>query len=445
MQPEPQDLDAYTSELIHDWSKTLTTLGFTLIPIFFILDNFMMPRELIPRFAIYRAVTTAIVIVQYVVLRATRPSRWSFLHGYFFSTIVGLMIALMTTDLGGFNSTYYAGLNLVLIAVNLLLPWDVVHSCVNSVVIMGLYVGLNLAIRQSEPVHKEILINNLYFMSSTAIIAVSINYVKQKLIRQEFQLRSDLKAARDALWGEMEVAKHIQTALLPRVHQVEGYKVAATMLPADEVGGDYYDVIETGDGEVWLSIGDVSGHGVESGLIMMMTQTSLFTTVNRASGQKPSEVLTRVNAIIRKNINRLGTDRYMTCTALQLRPDSMVFAGKHQDILIYRAAKGAAEFVPSDGVWLGIVDDISSKIEDASAPIAEGDVILLYTDGVTEAMNERREMFGEERLRQALLRNANLDVEQIVTNVVRDVTDFMRGQRDDLTLVAVKREGKGAA
>lgn len=434
---DPGDLRAYIQGISHQWSRTLTALGFTLIPLFFILDVFMMPRQLLPRFAAYRGVTEVIVLAQYVVLRLTRASRWSFLHGYFFSVVVGGMIALMTTDLGGFNSTYYAGLNLVLIAVNLLLPWSAIDSAVNSVITLGLYLGLNLAFPQ--PVRQDILLNNLYFLASTGVITVSITYVKQRLITEEFLLRADLKAARDALWGEMEVAKRIQTSLLPRTKFVGGYEVAAVMVPADEVGGDYFDVIESSPGETWVAIGDVSGHGVESGLIMMMAQTSVFSTVNRAGGQKPSQVLREVNQVLKKNISRLGTDRYMTCMALQLLPDRINFAGKHQDLFIYRARSGTVEVVSTDGVWLGIVDDIGDLLADDTRPIEPDDVVLLFTDGVTEAMNGNRQLFGDDRLRQALARTAHLDPDAIVRTVVREVTGFMTRHSDDITVVALKR------
>src|SRR5512140_2394379 len=78
-------LDEFLDALLQDWAKTLSILAFTLVPLFFVLDNFMMPRELLPRFAWYRGICTALVIGQYLFLRVTRPSRWSFLHGYFTS------------------------------------------------------------------------------------------------------------------------------------------------------------------------------------------------------------------------------------------------------------------------------------------------------------------------------------------------------------------------
>src|SRR5437588_8594833 len=115
------------------------------------------------------------------------------------------------------------------------------------------------------------------------------------------------------------------------------------MLPTDEVGGDYYAILQTAAGETWLAIGDVSGHGVASGLIMMMTQTSIFATVDRTTGYLPSRVLDLVNAVIKENMSRLKTDRYMSLCVARLDGPRITFAGKHQDILVWRRATCAAE------------------------------------------------------------------------------------------------------
>jgi sigma-B regulation protein RsbU (phosphoserine phosphatase) len=436
---EPQTLDGYLDHIVHDWLRTLTALGFTLIPAFYVLDMFMMPKELLPRFAVYRFVTEALVLAQFFIVRSTKPNRLSYLHGYFFSLVVGLMIVLMTTDLGGFHSTYYAGLNLVVIAVNLLLPWKEVHTAMTSMMIIGMYIVLNLIIPQHGPVQMNLLINNLYFLVSTAIIAVSITAVKHRLVVKEFLARQDLKEARDALWGEMEVAKHIQTALLPQVTRLGNYEVAAIMRPADEVGGDYYDVIQTRGGENWVSIGDVSGHGVESGLVMMMAQTSLLTTVSGVIGQPPSKVLSMVNTVIKENIERLRTDRYMTMTAFRLDPDRIVYSGQHQDLLVHRAATREVEVIISRGTWLGIVDNLDGLLSDAELKLAPGDILLLYTDGVTEASNAAGEMFGDARLKDAMARHAHNDVGRLVERLADEVLRYTARQDDDVTLVAVRR------
>ncbi|HEY1088821.1 MAG TPA: SpoIIE family protein phosphatase, partial [Archangium sp.] len=323
MNDEKPSLDTYVRGLVHDWSRSLTAVGFSLIPILFILDFFIMPTKLLGRFALYRLVATGLVLGQHLIIRHTKPSRFSILHGFAFSFVVGGMIALQTTDLSGFNSAYYAGLNLVMIATNMFLPWRAVHSALNCTVLILLYLVLNVALPAPGLVNKVLFINNLYFLLATAVISVGTNVVRERLIKEEFEARSMLQTARDALWGDMEVAKRIQTSLLPRVRHVPGYRVAATMLPAEEVGGDYFDVISAGD-ETWVSIGDVSGHGVESGLIMMMTQTSLSTAVCTERSPLPSRVLEQVNGVLTENIARLGTDRYMTLSALALRDEKVV-------------------------------------------------------------------------------------------------------------------------
>jgi serine phosphatase RsbU (regulator of sigma subunit) len=211
------------------------------------------------------------------------------------------------------------------------------------------------------------------------------------------------------------------------------------MLPADEVGGDYYDLIATAAGERWVAIGDVSGHGVESGLIMMMTQTSIFTAINRTAGYKPSTVLNTVNSVIKQNITRLGTDRYMTISIARLEHDRLICAGKHQDILVHRRRKGITEFVPTRGTWLGILDDIGDHLSDTTIPIEEGDVVLLFTDGLTEATNAAGVMFGERNLERALTKHAHLGCAEIVANILVEVRQHMAEQKDDITLVALKR------
>jgi phosphoserine phosphatase RsbU/P len=440
---DPQALRAYINDLQHRWSMILSAIAFTLVPAFFLLDFMVVPPPLLSRFALFRGLATIVPVIQFFHLRSTNPSNRSIVHGYLLTIVTAGAIALMTTHLGGFNSPYYAGLNLVIIAIVVLLPWGFGHSVANSAIVLALYVGLNLLLPSPEPIRREVLFNNLYFLVATAIIAVAINVVKQRLIAQEFWGRSSLSAARDALWGEMELAKRIQTALLPRVDRVPGYRVAARMLPTAEVGGDYYDILQTAAGETWLAIGDVSGHGVASGLIMMMTQTSLSSTVDRTTGYTPSRVLELVNSVVKQNISRLRTDRYMSLCVARLDGPRMTFAGKHQDILIWRSATRSVEALPTTGTWLGLVDDLAGMLSDQSVEIAEGDAVLFFTDGITEAANDADEMFGEERLASVLTKHGHLEAEQIVRAVLSEVEAFQAGQADDITLLVLKRVQTG--
>jgi len=431
------DFDRYLSNIIHDWLKTLTTLAFILVPVFFILDYFTMPTEHLHLFGVYRLICTLILIVQYVIIRQTRPGRFSYLHGYFVSLIIGGMIALMTVNLGGFNSSYYAGLNLVIIGVNLWMPWQTLNSAINSIIIIGMYIIFNIIAGQDYV--PSILINNLFFLCSTAIIAVFINHVRHRLVKQEFYLFVELKKARDALWSEMELAKRIQTALLPHRERMKGFDIAATMVPAKEVGGDYYDIMQTPNRYKWVTIGDVSGHGVDSGLIMMMAQTSIMSMVNNCSDCDPSRVLNSVNRVIRENISRLGSDHYMTMMAIRFNESQMTIAGKHQDVLIYRYALNKTEVIPTQGTWLGISDDMGKYLNDVTIEINNGDIALLFTDGITEATNENGEMYGQVRLEQALNQYADLPVVKLLDKIIEEVKAFQKEQLDDMTLMVIKK------
>ncbi|GBF37029.1 SpoIIE-like protein phosphatase domain protein [Leptospira johnsonii] len=446
-----QGFEKYLQGIVREWMQVLTLLCIVLIPFFLLLDYYTQPPELHLRFAIYRGATTFLVIIEYLLIRFTRPNSYYPLHGYIISAMISLMIVLMTVDLGGFNSSYYAGLMLVLMAVNILLSWRPIHSVVNGLVVLALYLGFNAF--ENLPFDPRILVNNLFFLGSTIIITAAISWVRFKLVRSEYLLRDELVCAninldesrgdvlraRDALWGEMQLAKMIQTALLPQANHIGQYEVAALMVPTDSVGGDYYDIIDAPNGKKWVGIGDVSGHGIESGLIMMMAQTAIQAIVQQDAILCPSKILHEANRVIKENIARLGTDRYMTMVLFQLEEDYLLAAGKHMDVMVYRAKEKKVEVIPTNGSWLGIVDDLGSVLKDNRIPMSTGDIVLLYTDGITEARSQTEDLFGEERLIRLLESNARLPLRQLGTEIFSAVAEFEKDQSDDMTLLLLKK------
>lgn len=445
--------EEYRDTLVHQWMKIISLLGVSLVPLFLVVDWFTLPREGMQRFVMFRGVTTLLLLVQLLVLRATKPNRFSFLHGYVFGALVGGMIVWMTVDLGGFTSGYYIGLMLVIFPVNVLLPWRSVHSAINGGLTLAMYVTANAML--GGPYTSTSVVHNVYFLAAAVIIVIAMSETRYRLILKEFSLRAELeasnqsletsqaalKSARDSLWSEMEVAQRIQTALLPRNGTLGSYEAAAVMRPAAEVGGDYYDFIDTRHGEHWLTVGDVSGHGVESGLVMMMAQTSIATLVNDAPGRSPSEIFARTNRIIRENVSRLGASRYMTLNVIRLEPNAAVVAGKHQDLLVWRQATNQVEVIANEGSWIGVVDDVSGATEDLRIPVGPGDWMLLYTDGITEARSSGGELYGEERLRESFARHAGrVALPRAVEQILDDARRFTCEQEDDMTLVVVRRK-----
>jgi serine phosphatase RsbU (regulator of sigma subunit) len=250
--------------------------------------------------------------------------------------------------------------------------------------------------------------------------------------------RQELREARDALWGEMEIATRIQTALLPPDRQLAGFDVAARMKPAAEVGGDYYDIIALPGGRRWLAVGDVSGHGVESGLVMMMTQTSILSVLQERPEHGPSRVFRAVNAVLWENLSRLRTGRYMTLNLVRLDPDGLTLAGKHQDLLVWRAAGQRVDRVSNEGSWLGLAPEVGDAVVDEHVPMAPGDLALFYTDGATEAMDAQGQMFGAERLAATLAEVAALPLPQALDRLFAAVAAFEARQDDDVTMLLVR-------
>ncbi len=435
---KPELIERFQVGILHDWVKTLTALGLLLVPMFIILDFVTAPIELMSKFIAYRGISTAVILIQYIIIRKTQPSKLSILHGYIISITLGFSISMMTVDLGGFNSPYYAGLILVVIGVNLLLPWGMGHSSLNGAIILFIYITLNLG--SPATFNYVNLINNLFFLISTIIISVSINHVHTKLINDQFSLRIDLREARDALWGEMQIARKIQEALLPENKKVKGFSITGFMKTADEVGGDYYDIISTDFDEHWVNMGDVSGHGVESGLITMMAQTSIRSILNTKSGYTPSDLLVKMNRIIKHNIDLLKVDRYLTLVSIKLLEDKIQYAGMHLDMIIYRKSSKTLEIVETEGTWVGLVDDIETHLINKEIPFMKGDILLLYTDGVTEAMNKEGELFGEDRLQQIFLLNIKLKSSRLIEKIITDIESFQETQMDDIALLIIKKE-----
>jgi PAS domain S-box-containing protein len=250
-------------------------------------------------------------------------------------------------------------------------------------------------------------------------------------------LEQAVTAAQEA--EELAIAQRVQTSILPRKLVVPGLEISAKMMPASEVGGDYYDVLPVDDG-CWIAIGDVSGHGLGAGLVMLMLQSSLLTAVLERPGAKPSEILTLVNQALVHNIRgRLGEKNHVTLTLLRYTNDGrVVFAGAHEDMVVVRRRTGAAELVATPGTWLGARKDVGRFFVDSELKLEDGDLLVLYTDGVTEAQSDSGAFFELERLVAALLPVRHKPALLVRDHLLAAVRSFMARQLDDITLMVIR-------
>jgi sigma-B regulation protein RsbU (phosphoserine phosphatase) len=173
---------------------------------------------------------------------------------------------------------------------------------------------------------------------------------------------------------------------------------------------------------------------------MMMMQSMLGALVQSQPHSMPSAVVRAMNAALSRNIReRMGQEEHATLTLFRYQRDGRVrFAGAHEDIIVYRAATGRVELVPTPGMWVGILPDVD--VEDSDLQLGEGDLIVLYTDGVIEARNPARKLFGMERLLPLIVGSGALPVRQICERILHAVLEWSPVPEDDVT-VLVARQG----
>lgn len=250
-------------------------------------------------------------------------------------------------------------------------------------------------------------------------------------------------AVRDAkIQEELEIARRVQTSILPRELRLPGLTIAARMEPADDVGGDYYDVRQAGEGGI-ITIGDVSGHGLDAGLVMLMMQSAASALCTAKPDASPAELLVMLNKVIYENVaQRLRRNEYVTLSVLRCLPDGrVIFAGAHQDILVLRAATKKCERIATPGAWIGIRDDIVSISRDHSLTLNAGDVLVLYTDGIIESVNRDEELFDIGRMASAIEELPDGTPEAIVERIFERVHAFTERQDDDMTVLVARYHG----
>lgn len=247
---------------------------------------------------------------------------------------------------------------------------------------------------------------------------------------------------------ELDVAQRIQAFILPRQEELrrcEGLEVVARMEAATEVGGDLYDVLPQPDGSTYFAIGDVTDHGLASGVVMLMSQTAIRTCLEDAKVELGAS-LAHVNSVIYKNVQlRMGDGRNLTLALLHHKEGRVRISGQHETIILLRKDSGEAEQIDTSdlGICVGMIDDISPMIAETSFELRPGDMMLLYTDGATEAENPSAEQFTVERLMESLVKARDLSGKEIMDRLFADIKDWISTapMYDDITLMLVRKSG----
>jgi len=257
-------------------------------------------------------------------------------------------------------------------------------------------------------------------------------------------LNERLKEENLRMSAELDVAKQLQQMVLPKeseLQQIEGLDIAGFMEPADEVGGDYYEVLNH-DGHIKIGIGDVTGHGLESGVVMLMVQTTVRALL-LAGINNPETFLNVVNRTIYHNAQRMETDKNLTLSLLDYQAGTLQLTGQHEEVLVVRQS-GIVERIDTFdlGFMVGIEADIADFVSHKEIDLQLGDGIVLYTDGITEARNPDKKMYGLERLCKVVSHNWHLSAAEIQQAIITDVKQYIDTQKvyDDITLLVLKQK-----
>lgn len=250
-------------------------------------------------------------------------------------------------------------------------------------------------------------------------------------------------AERQRLEQELEVARSIQKSFLPRACPLlPGWEVAALWRSARRVGGDFYDIILFDERHVGFVVADVSDKGVPAALYMALSKTIIRASALEA--RSPAQALRRANDLL---VADSSSGMFVTVFygVLDVRDGVFTYANAgHNPPLLARAGGGAPERLAADGMILGVVEDID--LEEKQVRMNTGDVLLMYTDGLTDAINEHEEEFGADRLARCLADAQDRPAESLIQHIDREVAAHVGGQPqfDDYTLVAVKRTAANA-
>lgn len=251
------------------------------------------------------------------------------------------------------------------------------------------------------------------------------------------QIYSEL-IVKERISNELDVASRIQKKILPAdVDEIFGLEIAQYFEPAKEIGGDYYDYTILDDNVFSITIADVSGKGVPAAFLMALGR-SVLKTLTLTGDFAPNENLNELNKIIYSDITE---DMFITMIHSKYNKENKTLyysnAG-HNPIVVYRASTDSIELHTVKGVAIGFLEEY--KYRQGEIQLNKGDIVIFYTDGITEAENSNKEMFGLERLKEVIYNNKNKSPKELRKVILESINRFRKDyeQTDDLTFVILK-------
>jgi phosphoserine phosphatase RsbU/P len=267
---------------------------------------------------------------------------------------------------------------------------------------------------------------------------------KKEFVFENYGLPTHIQkiSERERLKKELEIAAKVQLSLLPKEEpKIPGYEIAAISIPAVEAGGDYFDFVKLSGNKLGIAIGDVSGKGVGAAIYMTLTKGIL--QAHAEEDVSPKNVLGKVNRLLYKTIEK-NSFVSMFYAILDTQQNTILYSrAGHNPGILCSSVSGKTKLLLSKGMALGLEEGhlFTETLFEEEISLETSDVFVLYTDGFTEAMNEKEELYGEERLIKLIEENKTLSSHALLNLILKEVNKFVDNypQHDDMTLVILKR------
>jgi sigma-B regulation protein RsbU (phosphoserine phosphatase) len=304
---------------------------------------------------------------------------------------------------------------------------------------MGLTLLMAKPYEQALGVVKEVI---LPMVGANALGIAIFAFIIGNLIteRRTAAERESFRRELERTEYEMETARGIQQSFLPESPpKIAGFELAALNIPARQVGGDFYDFIPISADRTGIVIADVSGKGVPAALFMALSRALVRANVHETIST--ADAIEKANHLIAEEA-KFGMFVTLFYAVLDSTRNMLQYvnAGHNPPIMLKRGSSEVT-LLKAKGIALGAMEDV--KLEQKEVELATNDVVLLYTDGITEAVNDKGEQFGTDRLENVIANNTDLSTQQLINLIKEEVNEFARGQQqyDDFTLVALKATG----
>lgn len=265
--------------------------------------------------------------------------------------------------------------------------------------------------------------------------------IEGKVSRRTEELQDALTSLRsrdEQIQKQLDMASVIQRSILPgKIDDWNELKFAVRYLAMEKIGGDFYDVHLLKDDKIGIMIADVSGHGIPAALVTTMAKMSFGNAGSKYDS--PKKIFQEMNQSI---LDHVKTQDYMTCFMLAIDDEYQVVYSNasHQKVILQRLATGEIELLDTNGLFIGAVEEARETYDEKHIKLEYGDRIILYTDGIPEAINEEREEFSNRRLEESIKRNRGLAIEDFADAIINEVRQFIGSAQlvDDITCLVVE-------